>query len=59
MGDHRRGTELDQNQQPEEVRTRPAVQGSGDTDSDTERLVIGEDGVGTHPTPAEVVSNPV
>ena len=59
MGDHRRGTELDQDLQPAEVRARPAVRGDCDTDSDVERLTIAEDNTGAYSDPAEVTSNPV
>ena len=59
VGDHRRGTELDQDLQPAEVGARPAVQGDCDTDSDAERLTIAEDGTGAYPDPTEVTGNPV
>ena len=59
MGDHSRSAELDENQQPAEVGERQAVQGSSDTDSATDRLVINEDGEGPHPYCAEVTSNPI
>ena len=59
IGDHRRGTELDQDLQPAEVRARPAVQGGSDPDSDAERLIIEEDGTGAYSDPAKVTSNPV
>ena len=59
VGDHRRGTELDQDLQPAEVRARPAVQGDCDTDSDAERLTITEDNTGAYSDPVEVASNPI
>ena len=59
MGDHRRGSELDQNQQPEEARARPAVPRDTDTDTEAERLTIDESGRRAHPDGDEVTSHPI
>ena len=59
MGDYRRSSELDQNQQPAEVRTRPTVPGDTDTDTEAERLIINESGGRAHPDGDEVTSHPV
>ena len=44
MRDHRRGSNLDQDQQPAEVRARPAVPRDPATDTEAERLIINESG---------------
>ena len=59
MGDHRRSAEVDQDQQPAEVKGRQAVQGSSNTDSATEGLANDEDGEEPHPDCVEVDGNPV
>ena len=59
MGNHRRGSELDQNQQPEEARARPAVPRDTDTDTEAEKLTMNENGRRTHPDGDEVTSHPV
>ena len=59
MGDHRRGSELDQDQQPAKVRARPAVPRDPDTNTEAERLTIDENGEGAHSDGDETVSNPI
>ena len=59
MGDYRRSSEMDQDQQPAEFRTRPAVPGDTDTDTEAERLTINESGGRAHPDGDEVTSHPV
>ena len=59
MGDYRRSSEMDQDQQPAEVRTRPAVPEDPDTDIEAEKLIINESGGRAHPDGDEVTSHPV
>ena len=59
MGDNRRGAELDQNQQPEEVRERQAVPGDTDTYLEVEEANTTEDSRRAHPDSDEAVSHPV
>ena len=59
MGDHRRSAELDQDQQPAEVRARQDIPGDTDTDVEAERLTINENGGRAHPDGDEVTSHPI